>query len=505
MTNATSLIIKNITNKKIASSGLLVSALVFSNAVLASTPISPNGINQESQSEVVQFSQAQLEQLLAPIALYPDTLLTHILIAATYPIEVIDADRFIKQYANKSEQDLLEKIADKDWDPSVKALVPFPRIVENLSNDLAWMRKLGDAFLQDESQVLASIQTLRQKADESGNLSQMDNVDIVREKQTIIIEPAEPEVIYVPYYDTRVVYGNWRWSHYPPVYWHRPAHYAYYHGPFYWQSSVHIGFDFFFSAFHWSNHHVVRHHHKKRYHRSNRRIATSHHAKRWNHNPQHRRGVAYRSKNIKHRYSSNRPSIEHNRVTRKHHNKVVMNTTHKAVGKERIHRSKAILPKQVTQKHRQVTKRLQVNQAVKIKDKKHRKIVQRNKGEKQYFSNKKVRANDHNVTKSQRAINTQSKAVNRVARNQSLNKAQKKAHTNVWKKPSQVKHVEKNARKIAPQKQYKASQPNYSKQTNSKQKNYKAKGGHSSKTHTRVAKNSSSRTKSHSSRNRQKH
>ena len=186
-----------------------------------------------------------------------------------------------------------------------------------------------------------------------------------------------------------------------------------------------------------------------------------------------------------------------------------MNTAHKTGSKERFHRTKAILPKQVTQKHRQVTKRLQVNQAVKIKDQKHRKIVQRNKGEKQYFSKNKARVNDHNVTKSQRVANTQSKTVHRLVRNQSLNqakiKAQKQAHTDTWKKSSQVKHVEQNVRKVAPQKQYKDSQPSYSKPTYSKPKTYKTKGGHSSKSHTRVAKNSSSRTKSHSSRNRQKH
>lgn len=471
-------------NKKFVSFGMILSALIFSGATLTSSAVFASSANQNSQIDDVQFSRAQLEQLLAPIALYPDTLLTHILIASTYPIEVIEADRFIKQNENKSEQVLFEKTADKDWDPSVKALVPFPRIIDNLSSDLAWMRKLGDAFLQDESKVLASIQTLRQQADEAGNLSQMDNVDIVREKQTIIIESAEPEVIYVPYYDTRVVYGDWRWSHYPPIYWHRPVHFAYYHGPFYWQRSVHIGFDFFFSAFHWNNHHVVRHHHKKRYYRSNRRIATSHHAKRWNHNPQHRHGVAYRSKKVKHRFSSNRPSVEHNRVIRKQHNKVIYNSAHK----KSYQRPKAVLQKPVSQKHRKVTKRLQVHQAIKIKDKNHRKIIQRNKSEKQYFSNQKAKRNEQQVRKKQQ-VAIQRKHV-----------VQKTVRKNTWSKQNQSKQAERKVREVAPQQHYKANKPTYS-----KQKAYKAKGGHSSKTHTRVAKNSSSRTKSHSSRNRQKH
>ena len=468
--------INNIIKNKVASSGLILSVLVFSGAAVTTTNVLANEANQHSQTEVVQFSQAQLEQILAPIALYPDTLLTHILIASTYPIEVIDADRFVKQNEHESEQDILESTANKDWDPSVKALVPFPRILANLSNDLAWMRKLGDAFLQDQSQVLASIQTLRQKADDAGNLSQMDNVEIVREKRTIIIEPAEPEVIYVPYYDTRVVYGNWHWSHYPPVYWHRPAHYAYYHGPFYWQPSVHIGFDFFFSAFHWSNHHVVRHHHKKRYHHSNRRIATSHHAKRWNHNPQHRRGVAYRSKKVKHRYSGNRPSVEHERGVRKHHNKVVINSAHK-----------------VSNKHEKIAKRLQVNKAVKIRNKTHKKITKRDRGEKQYFSKNKVNRNTQKVNNQQRIVRNQKQVTHKNVRKGEWDK------TSQIKSP-RVKHVERKVRVVKPQKQYQASKPSYS-----KQKTYKAQGGHSSRKHTRVAKNSSSRTKSHSSRNRQKH
>ncbi|MDO6445907.1 DUF3300 domain-containing protein [Colwellia sp. 1_MG-2023] len=466
------------------SSALMISALVLSTGVMTSTAVIANENKQQSQSEAVQFSQAQLEQLLAPIALYPDTLLTHILIAATYPIEVIDADRFIKDNDNEAEQKLITKAADKDWDPSVKALVAFPRILENLSNDLAWMRKLGDAFLQDEAKVLASIQTLRHQADEAGNLTQMDNVEIVREKRTIIIEPAEPEVIYVPYYDTRVVYGNWRWSHYPPVYWHRPVHYAYYHGPFYWQPSVHIGFDFFFSAFHWSNHHVVRHHHKKRYHHSNRRIATSHHAKRWSHEPQHRRGVAYRSKKVKHRYSSNRPSVEHERVIRHKHNKVVVNTTYKKAKPAKHHSIKRVSPKHATKKHQQVAQRLKDKQTVKPQHKTSRNVSKRE----QHVVNKQRVVNKHHV------VNRQAKVVNKKT----------------WHQPAKVKPVERNTKNELAKKQYKTSQPVYKTQSKklervSKPKAYKARESHSSNKSSRVAKNSSTRTKSTANRSRQQH
>jgi len=303
---------------------ILISAITFLTVVKA---------NAEDEVTTTSFSQAELAQILAPIALYPDTLLTHILIASTYPLEIVAADRWLTKNSELSEQDIIDKSDSLDWDASIKALLGFPRVLKNLSADLLWMQKVGDAFLQDEAKVLASIQNLRQKADEAGNLSQMDNVDIVREQKTIIIEPAQPEVIYVPYYDTRVVYGNWHWSHHQPHYWHRPAHYSYHHGPFYWHSGIHIGFDFFFSAFHWNNHHVVVHHNnrrsyyttKRKYH-SNYRISTSSEAKRWRHNPHHRKGVAYRSKKISHKYHSDRPTVMQNKVVRaQHKNKLIKN------------------------------------------------------------------------------------------------------------------------------------------------------------------------------------
>ena len=269
------------------------------------------------------FSQAELAQVLAPIALYPDTLLTHILIAATYPLEVIAAERWQVEHSHLSTGKMTKTAEVKDWDASVKALLGFPRVLKNLSSDIAWMQKIGDAFLQDEAGVLISIQVLRQKADEAGSLAQMDNVDIVRQQKTIIIESARPEIIYVPYYDSRIVYGNWQWFHNQPVYWHRPLYLTYHRGPFYWHSGVHIAFDFFFNAFHWTNNHVVVHHQTRKYqHSKNRkyhsrqRISTSHQAKRWQHNPYHRKGVSYRSDKISKKYRSIRPSNSSSQISR---------------------------------------------------------------------------------------------------------------------------------------------------------------------------------------------
>ena len=160
-------------------------------------------------SEPVVLAQAQLDQILAPIALYPDTLLSHILMASTYPLEIIQAARWRATNADLDEKQALNAVENKDWDPSVKALVPFNELLQKLSEDLDWLQSLGSAFLVNEQQILTSIQNLRQKAYQQGNLANNDYVNVEQEKSEIIIETVREEIVYVPYYDTRVVYGNW--------------------------------------------------------------------------------------------------------------------------------------------------------------------------------------------------------------------------------------------------------------------------------------------------------
>ncbi|WP_448566663.1 DUF3300 domain-containing protein [Thalassotalea ganghwensis] len=295
-----------------------------------------SSFSQAQDSEEVIFSDAELAQLLAPIALYPDTLLTHILIASTYPLEVIEAERWLSQRESLSKAEIIKQGEYKDWDASIKALLPFPLIVNRLSEDIDWMQSLGDAFLQDEAQVIAMIQTLRQQAEQAGSLAEMDNVKVIKEHKTIIIEPVKERVVYVPYYDARDVYGHWRWTHYPPVYWHRPHHYAYHRGRFYWDVGVHIGVNFFFSAFHWHNHHIVVDHHSTRRYHSSRRIAKSHHAKRWYHKPKHRKGVAYSSGHLKKKYASSRAAYSNKTIHRlnKEQTKVIK-TRHHSLEKQR--------------------------------------------------------------------------------------------------------------------------------------------------------------------------
>jgi hypothetical protein len=245
--------------------------------------------------EAVVFSEQELDQMLAPIALYPDTVLAHILIAATYPLEVVQAARWTERNPDLEGDEALKAVDDEDWDPSVKALVAFPDILQRMSEDLDWTQRLGDAFLDDEARITASIQKLRQHAYDEGNLKDVEHVKVVKENETIVIEPAVREVVYVPYYDTRYIYGHWWWDAYPPVYWHHP-HYHNTYTSFYWGPRVYLSSGFFFSGFHWHNRHIVvidHHHHRSHNYYSSRQVVRHRDAYRWQHNPRHRRGVDY--------------------------------------------------------------------------------------------------------------------------------------------------------------------------------------------------------------------
>lgn len=280
---------------------------------------STGGNSYAQDEEVEEFSKAELDQILAPIALYPDTLLSHILIAATYPLEVIQAERWSKENDGLEGDAALTAVEAKDWDPSVKALAAFPTILEKMSEDLGWTQKIGDAFLQDEELVLASVQDLRQRAYDEGSLKHLDHFEVVEdEDNNIVIESKEKEVVYVPYYDTRVVYGNWWWHDYPPVYWS-----GFHTGiSFYWGPRIFVGTGIYFSSFHWRNRHVVvvdrRHHNRHRFY-SGRHVSRHIDSRRWAHNPRHRRGVYYRSAAVRdrHDYRVRRDNaVRQNRNTR---------------------------------------------------------------------------------------------------------------------------------------------------------------------------------------------
>jgi hypothetical protein len=162
------------------------------------------------------FKQEELDQMLAPIALYPDELLTQVLMGSTYPLEIVQAARWTAQNKNLKGDALTQALEKQDWDPSVKSLVNFPDVLSKMNENLEWTQKLGDAFLAQQKEVMATIQMLRKKAQEAGNLKTTEQQKVVVEKETIVIQSANPEVIYVPSYNPTVVYGAWWWPLFPP-------------------------------------------------------------------------------------------------------------------------------------------------------------------------------------------------------------------------------------------------------------------------------------------------
>ena len=186
--------------------------LVF--VCVASLVVPPCSYSQGSQPPV--FKAEELEQILAPVALYPDSLLTQILMASTYPLEIVQADRWAKQNKDMKGDALAKALEAQPWDPSVKSLVNFPQVLAMMSEKLDWTQKVGDAFLAQQKDVMGTIQKLRHKAQESGNLKTTKEQVVKVEQEVIIIEPASPQVVYVPTYNPTVVYGAWAYPAYPP-------------------------------------------------------------------------------------------------------------------------------------------------------------------------------------------------------------------------------------------------------------------------------------------------
>ena len=177
-------------------------------------------------AEAPVFRQEELDQLAAPIALYPDSLIAQILMASTYPLEVVQADRFAKQNASLKGEALTKALESQSWDPSVKSLVNFPQVLTMMSEKLDWTQKLGDAFLAQQKPVMDTIQSLRAKAQAAGNLETTKEQTVIVEEKIIKIESASPQVIYVPTYNPTVVYGAWPYPTYPPYSYYPPGYVA---------------------------------------------------------------------------------------------------------------------------------------------------------------------------------------------------------------------------------------------------------------------------------------
>jgi hypothetical protein len=161
-----------------------------------------------SQSQAAPAATNQdLPSLVAPIALYPDALIAQILGASTYPTQVVEADRWLKQNSSLSGDALAKAVDQQSWDPSVKALTQFPSVLDNMSQNLSWTSALGDAYFNDQQDVMDTVQDLRARAKSAGTLQSNAQQTVSTEGQTIVIQPAQPQVVYVPTYNPTVVYG----------------------------------------------------------------------------------------------------------------------------------------------------------------------------------------------------------------------------------------------------------------------------------------------------------
>jgi hypothetical protein len=191
----------------------------------------------------------QLQQLVAPIALYPDSLVAQILAASTFPEQVVEADRWVQAHPNLKGDALAQAVDQQPWDPSVKALTAFPSVLGNMDKNISWTSTLGDAYYNQEQDVMDAVQVMRQKAEAAGNLKTTQQQTVTTQGSTVIVRPAAPDVVYVPAYNPWLVYGG------PIVAW--PGWYPYpgiwYGGPY---LSFGIGFGIgFYGGYGWGWNH----------------------------------------------------------------------------------------------------------------------------------------------------------------------------------------------------------------------------------------------------------
>ena len=266
------------------------------------------------------FATDQLEQLVAPIALYSDGLLMQILMASTYPLEIVEADRWVSSNSELEGDALNEALKEEDWDPSVKSLVTFPSVLKEMSDNLDWTQDLGDAFLGQESEVMDTIQIMRGKAYDEGNLETTEQQVVTQDAEKIIvIESPSPEIVYVPTYSPTVVYGpGWGYPsyYYPGWYYPRPGY-----GLVAFGVGIAVGSAIWGRpGWGWGRGSVnINVHNHNNFNRNtninvgnNVNIGSGGNTK-WKHDASHRKGVNYKNSEVAGKYGANKGS---NRVTR---------------------------------------------------------------------------------------------------------------------------------------------------------------------------------------------
>jgi hypothetical protein len=292
--------------------------MIWALVLLLSVPIPL--FAQGNQVNVKKFSQEQLDQMLAPIALYPDALLAQVLMASTYPLEVVMADRWVRENQDLKGDQLNNALDRELWDVSVKALVPFPAVLAMMSEKMEWTQMVGNAFLAQEEDVMATVQQLRQRAYDAGNLTNTEQQLVTRENDIISIVPSNPTVVYVPVYDPWWVFGPWWWPAYPPY-----VVYPYRSGVVIAPGFIWFGTGFFVGAFwgsawgHWDWHHHHVYINTNRQININRPDIKTRNMKTriWIHDPVHRRGVVYPNKYTRERFGKrNQNEVKNRRLYR---------------------------------------------------------------------------------------------------------------------------------------------------------------------------------------------
>ncbi len=268
------------------------------------------GSAQNAAGDAPLFKNEQIEQLVAPIALYPDPLIAQILMASTYPLEVVSAARWSKANPNVKDKALEDAMQQQPWDASVKSLTAFPQVLAMMSEKLELTQSLGDAFLAQQKDVLAAIQRLRGKAEQAGNLKsgKEQNVTTVNENnQTIIkIEPTNPEVVYVPTYQP-AVYGPWPYPSYPPYTYYPPG---YVPGAMLFSFAVGVAVgNAMWGNTNWGGGDVNINNTKyNNFNRTN--VGSGAGSGKWEHRPEHRKGAGYRDRGSQERFGSQRPGVD---------------------------------------------------------------------------------------------------------------------------------------------------------------------------------------------------
>src|SRR4249920_704237 len=290
--------------KFLAQSLAFVLFVALAPAASAQSQPAPAPASAPAQGDLLK--PEEIDALLSPIALYPDNLLAQVMMASTYPLEVVQADRWVTENKNLKGDELKAAVDKQGWDESVKSLVATPDVLSMMSAKLDWTQKLGDAVLAQQPDVMDAIQRLRAKADANNKLKSTKEQKVSKKqeqgREVIAIEPTDPNTVYVPYYDPAVAYGGWPYPSYPPYYFPPPGYIAggiiaggIAFGAGYALGRWASGGNYWGGGVNWGNNNI----------NVNRPVNINTGGNNWQHRPEHRQGVKYNNANVQQKFGNN--------------------------------------------------------------------------------------------------------------------------------------------------------------------------------------------------------